>query len=227
MNIQDIIQSTANDQDLERLKQLPCAEDIFATLLRIIPFERHEEISVADLGSADGFLSALVLSQFPEANITLIESNEERLNNSRARFAENADRITCLHNDFARTDPPEKYNLIVSAFSIHNLNGIEKRALFRTLYSHVRPNGLFVIADRVKAPTERLQDKYRRNWAEESLAAGATEADISKSRERMFEDHESEIEEQLEWIRNAGFRNVDTYYKNLMFAVYGGYRPDY
>ncbi|MBT3789413.1 MAG: class I SAM-dependent methyltransferase [Alphaproteobacteria bacterium] len=227
MNIQDIIQSTANDQDLERLKQLPCAEDIFATLLRVIPFERHEVISVADLGSADGFLSALVLSQFPEAHITLIEANEERLNNSRERFIENEHRITCLHNDFARSDPPEKYDLIVSAFSIHNLNGIEKRALYRTLYSHVRPNGLFVIADRVKAPTEKLQDNYRHSWAEESLAAGASEADISETRARMFEDHESEIEDQLEWIRNAGFRNVDVYYKNLMFAVYGGHRPDY
>ena len=43
----------------------------------------------------------------------------------------------------------------------------------------------------------------------------------------LFENFRHALEEQLEWLRNAGFRNVDTYYKNLMFAVYGGNRPDF
>ena len=222
-----MIQSVATDIDQEWLKRLPGADDIFATLLRLIPYDEDQEISVAILGSGDGFTAALILAQYPKARLTLIDADETRLDNSRARFADCAERVTWLHADFARNDPPEKYDLIISVLAIHNLNGIEKRALYRTLYSRVVPNSPFLIIDRVQAPTEKLQDHYRNIWAEECRAAGLDESTIRAVRSRMADDHYSEIEEQLEWLRNAGFRNVDTYYKNLMFAVYGGNRPDF
>ena len=227
MIISEIIQSVAIDIDREWLKRLPCAEDVFATLLRLIPYEEDQEISVAILGSGDGFTAALILAQYSKARITLIDADEEHLNKSRARFADSAGRVPWLHADFARNDPPEKYDLIISVLAIHNLNGIEKRALFRTLYSRVLPNSPFLIVDHVQAPTEHLQDHYRNIWAGECRKAGLDDDTIKKARARMADDHCSEVEEQLEWLRNAGFRNVDTYYKNLMFAVYGGNRPDF
>ncbi|WP_334976078.1 hypothetical protein [Nostoc sp.] len=30
---------------------------------------------------------------------------------------------------------------------------------------------------------------------------------------------------QLHWLEAAGFQNVDCWYKNFSFAVFGGYRP--
>jgi tRNA (cmo5U34)-methyltransferase len=226
-NINDIIRRVATDTDRDRLLRLPCADDIYTTLLQLVPFERGADVSVAILGAGDGFEAALILDQHPTAHITLIDRDEDRLDASRARFAECVDQLTWLHSDFAREDPPEKYHLIVSAMSLHHLNDIEKRALFRTLYSRMLPTGLFINIDHVKAPTERLQDDYRRLWADQCNAAGVDEAIIRTALEGMADDHPSETEELLEWLRNAGFRNVDTYYKNLMFAVLGGYRPDF
>lgn len=35
-------------------------------------------------------------------------------------------------------------------------------------------------------------------------------------------DRAATLEDQLEWPREAGFRDIDCAYKNLIFAVYRG-----
>ena len=227
MSISDIIKSVATDTDIERLKRLPCAEDFYGMLLRMIPLEQDAEFTFADLGSADGFVSALILENYPNSTATLIDVDEERLNKSEARFSDQADRVNLLHADFARSDPPDKYGLVVTTHAIHHLTDIEKRALYRTLYSRLHPGGAILNGDRVLQPTDLLREEYRENWANECRAAGADEDAISKSLDRMWDDHDAEIEDQIEWIRNAGFRNVDIYYKYQMYAVFGGRRPDF
>ena len=227
MNIKEIINAVASDTDREHLKRLPCALDLYEVLLRVIPFDPTQEISVADLGAGTGFLSALVLDRYPKARITLIDTNEDLLEKSRKRLQKSDSQLTWLQADYVRTDPPGKYDLIVTAMSVHHLNEIDKRALFRTLYSRLNSGGFFVIADRIKAPTENLRDTYRAFWTEDCRNAGADEEAIAASLERMADDHDSYVYDQHEWLRNAGFHDVDIYYKNQMFAVFGGQKPDY
>ena len=227
MDIAGIIQSVTSDVDRVRLSHLPCAEDFYGTLLQMIPFAPDEKITIADLGSADGFVSALLLARYADAHVTMIDVNEDRLQASTGRFSGRPENFSVLNEDYARSDPPERYNLVVSSLSIHHLNDIDKRALYRTLYSRLYPGGVFINADRFKAPTELLDEEYHRNWQEKARLAGASEESIALSLEHMSEDHDAEAEEQIEWIRNAGFRNADIYYKNQMFAVIGGRRPDF
>jgi tRNA (cmo5U34)-methyltransferase len=227
MKTSELIQSTATDSDLERLKLLPCAVEYFDTLLRQITLEPDQEFSMVHLGSGDGFLAHMMLKRFPHAQATLIDRDEKCLELSRKRLSAFVDQVTWLHQDFARIDPPGKHELIVAMQSVHHLNDIDKRALYRTLYSRVRPGGGLLIGDRIQQPTEHLRERYRRFWREDCLAAGADESAVDASLSRMWDDHDAEIEYQIEWIRNSGFRNVDLYYKYQMFAVFGGNRPDF
>jgi tRNA (cmo5U34)-methyltransferase len=51
---------------------------------------------------------------------------------------------------------------------------------------------------------------------------GASERDVSAALERMKFDRAATLEDQLDWLVAAGFRDVVCTYKNLMFAVYAG-----
>jgi tRNA (cmo5U34)-methyltransferase len=46
--------------------------------------------------------------------------------------------------------------------------------------------------------------------------------DLAAALDRMKFDRAATLEDQLEWLREAGFRDIDCTYKNLIFAVYCG-----
>ena len=51
---------------------------------------------------------------------------------------------------------------------------------------------------------------------------GVDDRDLTAALERMKFDRAATLEDQLEWLRAAGFRDIDCAYKNLIFAVYCG-----
>ena len=75
--------------------------------------------------------------------------------------------------------------------------------------------------------TDSDRERLKRIWQEQSLALGAVQSDLSDSIDRMYDDRDAELESQLEWIRHSGYRNVDIYYKNMLFAVVGGHRLNF
>jgi len=57
------------------------------------------------------------------------------------------------------------------------------------------------------------------NWIQE---AGLSEHELSGIIDRMKYDKPSSLSEQLQWLKEAGFQDVDCYYKYFNFAVYSG-----
>ena len=51
---------------------------------------------------------------------------------------------------------------------------------------------------------------------------GVDDRDLAAALDRMKFDRAATLEDQLEWMREAGFRDIDCAYKNLIFAVYCG-----
>lgn len=76
------------------------------------------------------------------------------------------------------------------------------------------------------ASTEALDRLYWDEWERQARAAGAPEEEFAGVEERAKYDKPAKLDDQLEWLREAGFADVDCYYKYLMFAVYGGRRPE-
>jgi tRNA (cmo5U34)-methyltransferase len=117
---------------------------------------------------------------------------------------------------------PGKFDAIVSALSIHHLDDPGKAALFGRILEALNPGGAFVNAEEVVAPTVRLDALYWDEWERLARAAGAPHEEFAAVEERGKYDKPARVDEQLAWLSEAGFEEVDCYYKYLMFAVYGG-----
>lgn len=124
----------------------------------------------------------------------------------------------------AREPIPGEYEVVVSALSIHHLDGHEKRELFRKVYGVLRDGGAFINADQVLGATPEIEAYYRKAWLRQVREKGVGEEDLSAALTRMKEDRMSTLEEQRAWLEEAGFREVGCWYKDYSFAVYGGYR---
>lgn len=217
--------ATVEGYDSARAKLVPCFETFYATAIRLLPFREDEHICVLDLGAGTGLLSARIRKSFPRPRLRLMDLSAEMLERARQRLCIDDTQVEIVLSDYTREPLGGPYDAVVSALTIHHCEDDTKRTLMRRIYQALRPFGVFVNADQVAAPTASLSQQYDRWWIEEVRQAGASDEEVGDARRRMADDRCSPLQAQLEWLGEAGFQDVDCWFKDGMFAVYSGRRP--
>ena len=140
---------------------------------------------------------------------------------AKQRFAGNPHVSYCLL-EHTQLSSISEYDLVLSALSIHHLDHRDKRTLFHKIYRALRPGGMFINVDQALAPSRTGEERYERMWLEDARAAGVSELALAQATERMREDRNALLSDQLAWLVEAGFDDVDCWYKRFRFVVYGG-----
>jgi tRNA (cmo5U34)-methyltransferase len=179
---------------------------------------------IVELGAGSGLFSAMLRAAFPEAHLTLIDFSENMLALARGRLGSDP-HITFSLADYTAEPLPPHSDAIVSSLSIHHLEDDRKRALLDPIFTALQSGGLFINADHIAGPTPELEETYQLRWLADVRADGATEQQIADSLYRQQEDRRTPVTTQLAWLREAGFTNVDCWYKHSSFAVMSGTRP--
>jgi len=152
-SITTLFDAAAEDYDQVRRQLVPPFDDFYGTVVESIPHEREDAMRVLDLGAGTGLLSAFVARAFPRARVTLVDASPEMLAVARRRFADEPERFELRVADYARELPLGEYEAVVSALSIHHLDGTGKRELFCKVYEALCAGGVFVNADQVLGST--------------------------------------------------------------------------
>jgi len=174
-----------------------------------------------DIGAGTGLMSSFLLEKYPEATITLIDISEKMLEIARKRFAGN-ENISFITDDYIKHEFYEKFDMVVSALSIHHLEDLDKKELYKKCYSVLKSKGIIINADQVAGETEYLANQNIKKWKESIERSGLEKEEISSAYERMKLDKEAELREQLIWLRDLGFSDVSCRYKYFNFAVMFG-----
>ncbi len=153
---------------------------------------------ILDLGIGTGETLARVLAEHPNAGVVGIDESEGMIGRARERFPDADLRIGQLEGPL----PAGSYDLIVSALAIHHLDGAGKAALFLRVAEGLRPGGRFVMAD-VVIPEDP--------------------GDVVTPVDGTY-DQPSRVDEQLQWLQDAGLRPIVTWSQNDL-AVIAADRP--
>ncbi len=225
MNIQEAFNNSAADYDQLRRILIPCFDDFYKTAVEIIPNNRSASLKILDLGAGTGLYSGMVQSVFPNAEFTLLDLAFEMLEKAQLRFSKMGKFPRILIGNYVEVDLGDSYDLVISALSIHHLPDSDKQSLYQKIYNILNPGGMFVNADQVLGKTTDLEKLYRQHWLNSVLALGISHEDLKAAQKRMEYDCMTPLDVQLRWLEAAGFQNVDCWYKNFSFTVFGGYRP--
>jgi tRNA (cmo5U34)-methyltransferase len=211
---------------------LDVQEDILAKVLTRGPRPVQRFL---DLGAGAGAVSELVLGiggDGPQSQGVLVDFSEPMLERASANLALFAGRWQIVRGDLSSPEwqaglPDGRYDAIVSGLAIHHLSPERKRELFAEAFALLEPGGTFVNMDcvAVEGPLEGLFDEYMLASAihhEHQHGRDGSDQDVDFD---TGEDQLDSIEDQLCWLREAGFQQVEAHFKWAEAAVFGGVRP--
>ena len=81
------------------------------------------------------------------------------------------------------------------------------------------PGGVFVNAEQVAGESASLDAFYVERHERAARALGATEAEWAAAAQRMSHDLCATVEDQLAWLRAAGFADAGCLWRDGRFAV--------
>lgn len=216
----------AKEFDQIILRLIPYYPQMIDALIAAIPFDKSSPINVIDLGCGTGTISLNIKEVFPQARICCLDLAENMIEMTRLKLAKFSG-IRYQVGDFTTYEFDDSYDVVVSSLALHHLvTDEDKLGFYQKIYTCLRPNGVFFNADVILASSEYLQKAYIEKW-KQFMKRQVAEEEIdnkwlAKYRE---EDRPAKLINQITWLADLGFGEVDVIWKYYNFAVYGGRKP--
>ncbi|MEO6811036.1 MAG: methyltransferase domain-containing protein [Isosphaeraceae bacterium] len=186
-------------------------------------------VSVLDVGCGAGNYTLRLLEHRPGLDVTLLDLSRPMLDRAAARVsAQTKGRVETVQADVREVDFPEaQFDLILAAMVLHHLRTeAEWRAVFEKFHRWLKPGGSLWIADLVAHSISAVQALMWQRYGDYlTTFKGET------YRDHVFayieqEDTPRPLVEQLDWLRQAGFAQVDVLHKNSSFAAFCGLKSN-
>ncbi len=217
---------------------LPFADETLSLMTQLLQSRGRTVNRCLDLGAGEGVVAELVLRSFPDAEVVLVDFSDAMLEAAGRRLAKYSDRIQLVRADLTNSGwmaaiPSEmKYDAVLSAFCIHHLEHERKRELYGEAFELLGPDGVFINLDCVTVCEDSTEELFQRLVTgerlrnEEQKENGRSRVEITKfMHEDDNEDKQGPIDDQVRWLGEIGFKDVDVYFKWLEVAMFGGVKP--
>ena len=222
-------------------------------MMHLIPFDPDAAIRVLDIGGGYGFVTRLVLETFPRARVVLHDYSEAMIAEATKELSAFGDQVQYVRGDLMTPDWVEnldgQFEAVVSSIAIHNVRFPDRiRGTYHEVFPYVAPGGCFLNLDRVEVPGDLIRRAERheqtmarrhelftqtgqwRTLAEVEADVGSRRrradagADAAGASERIAAHEPAALANQLRWLSEAGFDEVECFFRDGRRALIGGYR---
>lgn len=213
-------------------------EDYNAKIRRWVPFYEQlldqtaslppgfQAIDILDLGSGVGNAVAPVVERFPEAHFYLVDASPDMMDALRKRFTDMGDFMFIEKNFQELSILAHSFDLVLACLSLHHLDAEGKRQIFAEIHRWLRPGGMFICSDLFgnKQDTD-YQEKVLQPWEAYARSRGTTHEEWDQMMEHHARfDFPDRVEDQMEWLRQAGFAQVTSQMLDRNFGTIYAYK---
>ncbi|MGK7394395.1 MAG: class I SAM-dependent methyltransferase [Candidatus Cyclobacteriaceae bacterium M3_2C_046] len=195
---------------------------------------------VADLSCGAGHWSEAVLNQYPKTKVYGFDQSREMLQQAGKRLNHHQSRFKTINFDLLSDSWDqnlEPTDAFITSLAVHHLDHAEKPRLFHKLYQKLKPGGILVMAD-IVAPSHPIGYQIAGDqWNEyvSNKAKKYNKPDIyqvfTQQKWNYFLypqddplDQPSALPDQLNWLYEAGFNQVDVYWMFAGHALMAGWK---
>ena len=220
---------------------VPEREQQIAAFVDLIP-AHDQPFTILELCCGEGLLAGALLERFPTCTVYGFDGSPAMLDHARVQLARYGARFQTQLFDLADSSwraPKWPVHAVVSSLTIHHLDGMEKQRLFYDMAELLKPGGVLLVAD-VIAPASRAGTELAAKAWDAAVRRRALEIDGNLDAVTYFEreqwnmyrypevdgiDKPSRLLDQLKWLEQAGYVDVDVFWMQAGHALFGGRKP--
>jgi tRNA (cmo5U34)-methyltransferase len=204
--------------------------DLMAELL---PFAADEPFTFVDLGAGTGAAARTVLDHYPRAHAILADFSSQMMAQGAQELTPYEDRYTYVEFDLTRAGDwpagiPARADAVISSLAVHHLNDGRKQTLFAEIRRQLAPGGWYLNYDPVLPPDGVVEEAWLRAGDRRDPSAADKRLHRTAEEQFRYDNHVRymiPLDQQVGYLRGAGFEGVDVYWKELDYVIYGGRRP--
>ncbi len=201
-------------------------------MAELLSFGEQDEFAFLDLGAGTGAASRAILEAYPRSTAILADYSAEMMRAGERQMQPFAGRYRYVEFDMTTgkwpTAIPAELDAVVTSMCVHHLTDERKQGLFAEIFGHLVPGGWYLNYDPVNTPDPVIGATWQRVNDRDDPQAAAGRLRRTPQQQARWDNHVRFIiplDRQLEYLRSAGFRGIDVYWKRLENVIYGGYRP--
>lgn len=173
---------------------------------------------ILELGIGTGLTSERILKNIPKVDYTVIDFSSglmekaiDRLKNYNTHF---------IYGDFSKVKFSGKYDIVVSVIGIHHQDNFGKKKLFKKIFNSLNMNGIFIFGDLIT-----YRDPFEAALNDAKHYHSLVENMKDKGSLRLWAHHHkflnilATLEDQISWLKEAGFGKVEVLYKKFNTAL--------
>ncbi len=221
-NIKEHFEKEAKEFDEIIIKLIPYYEQMVDSLVSSIPFNDNDQIRVIDLGCGTGTIAKKISDRYKNSTIVCLDIAANMIEMAQLKLAGHP-KTEFINADFSKIDFTEKFDVVVSSLALHHLEtDKQKKDFYRRIFDNLKINGIFVNADVVLGSSDYWQDLNMQKWIEYmNKSVSMEEIHTNWIPKYKSEDRPAILINQIQWLKEIGFKNVDVIWKYFNFSVYG------
>jgi len=221
--IKEHFEAEALEFDSIIVKIIPYYDQMIQALIDSIQFDTFDKIRIIDLGCGTGTIAKRLADKFPNSKIVCLDIASKMIEIAKYKLLDHKN-TEFIVGDFSKIDFHEQFDVVVSSLALHHIQtDNEKKEFYTKIYTILTNSGQFINADIVLATTEYQQAINISRWVDYMNKSVSMEEILNKwIPGHKTEDRPSKLMDQLKWLEEIGFKNIDVLWKYYNFSVYGG-----
>lgn len=223
---------------------VPARTEQITTLLQLLPARMDEAFTMVELAAGEGILARAFLEHFPHCHYIALDGSQmmrERMKHMLAHFGP---RLEVLPFELAeqtwREQLPQPLRAVVSSLCVHHLSGEDKQQLFADIAKRLEAGGALLLADIMEPVTSQVAELYAQQYDalvhQQSISLRGSLDDFEQFQRLHWNyfrydygdatsgDQPSTLSDQLRWLNEASFEQVDCFWLRAGHAIYGGFK---
>jgi tRNA (cmo5U34)-methyltransferase len=201
-------------------------------MAELLPFNAQDGFTFLDLGAGTGAATRAILDMYPRSSAILADFSPQMIGEGEREMQQFAGRFRYVEFDLSAGEwpaaIPSALDAIVTSLVIHHLPDPRKQSLFAEIFEHLAAGGWYLNYDPVRSSDPVVEATWERVNDRSDPEAATKRLHRSPQEHARYENHTRymlPLEQQVDYLRAAGFRGIDVYWKHLENVIYGGYRP--
>ena len=216
----------AERYDVEIRRFIPHYEEMIATGVEVLSALAPATGRVLDLGGGTGALSWALLDGLPGVQVTVLDVDTDMLREARRRLARYDERVSFQEGSFL--DPLPAADVVVASLALHHVHDLKiKTQLYRSIHKTLSPGGVLLNLDAAVTEGARLNglvfDRMTERMRDHGISDAEARAHFAAWAE---EDRYFPLDAELAALREAGFGEVECFWRRQLCAVTCALRVD-